>query len=326
MLVDDVMLTVKAGDGGDGRVDFNRTKMSLGPTGGRGGKGGDVLVCGVSDIGALSRFKSVAILSAGDGMKGGVQKREGKGGADLILSVPTGTVIHFPDSGKREEVRKLNEKKILLRGGRGGRGNFFFRSPVNTSPKHAEAGEEGSQMTIRLELKLIADVGLIGLPNAGKSSLLNALTNAKSHVGNYPFTTLEPNLGTYYALILADIPGLIEGASEGKGLGVKFLRHIERTGALFHLVSVENENPVFAYQTVCREMEKHNPKLANKKEYVFLSKCDMVSKEECEKKKHLFEAIGVQAMELSRETREGLVNVKRILSKIQEEKTYRDAV
>ncbi len=321
MLVDDVTISVRSGDGGNGRVDFNRTKMSLGPTGGHGGKGGDVYLRGVSDIGALSKFKSKKSFFAENGRMGGIQTREGRSGEDLFLTVPVGTVVYFLDLGKTEEIDHVGKEICIVRGGRGGRGNFLFRSSTNTSPKESEAGEEGAEARLRLELKLIADVGLIGLPNAGKSSLLNALTNARSRVANYAFTTLEPNLGAYYELILADIPGLIEGASEGKGLGVKFLQHIERTGVLFHLISVENDDPAESYRVVREELKKYNPQLLEKQEYVFLSKSDLVLPEELELQKQQLTKIGVKSVGISSETGDELAEVKKILSRVEKEKT-----
>lgn len=320
MLVDDVTITVHSGNGGNGRVDFNRTKMSLGPTGGRGGKGGDVYLRGVSDIGALLKFKGKKEFFAENGQMGGIQTREGKGGGDLYLTVPVGTLVHFPDSKREEEIDFVGKQVCIARGGRGGRGNFLFRSATNTSPKQCEAGEEGVEVLLRLELKLIADVGFIGLPNAGKSSLLNMLTNAKSRVANYAFTTLEPHLGAYYELILADIPGLIEGASDGRGLGVKFLQHIERTGVLFHLISSENKDPVETYRIVREELKKYNPKMLEKEEYVILSKSDLVSKEELAHKKEQLHKASIESVSISSELGEGLAEVKKILTRIEKKK------
>src|SRR5690348_3762334 len=242
MLIDDVTIKVSAGNGGDGAVAFNKNMKSLGPSGADGGRGGSVYFEGSSDLNALSQFRNKKQVQTADGGTGRPQFNDGPDGADLILKVPVGTVIHKIETGEKFEIIKTTDTFLAVQGGRGGRGNFKFRSAINTSPKEFEKGQPGEKATIRLELKLIADVGLIGLPNAGKSSLLNELTNAKSKVANYPFTTLEPNLGVYYELILADIPGLIEGASGGKGLGIKFLQHIERTKTLFHLISAESED------------------------------------------------------------------------------------
>ncbi|MBX4190376.1 GTPase ObgE, partial [Candidatus Parcubacteria bacterium] len=239
MLIDDITIKVVAGKGGDGTVAFNKNMMSLGPTGATGGHGGDVYVEGISDLGALTRLRNAKVFKAGDGEVGGRQYNDGPDGEDLIIKVPVGTVIHNLDLKTDQEITKIGEKIQIARGGRGGKGNFHFRSSTNTSPRQFKEGLPGEKYQVRLELKLIADVGLIGLPNAGKSSLLNELTRANSKVANYPFTTLEPHLGVYYDLILADIPGIIEGASEGKGLGIKFLRHVERTKVLFHLISSE---------------------------------------------------------------------------------------
>jgi GTP-binding protein len=206
------------------------------------------------------------------------------------------------------------------KGGRGGRGNFHFRGPKNTSPKQSEKGKPGEKFNIRLELKLIADVGLIGLPNAGKSSLLNELTRANAKVANYPFTTLEPNLGSYYGLIIADIPGLIEGASGGKGLGVKFLRHIERTRVIFHLISSESEDPTADYGTVRKELKAHNSRLLDKPEYVFLSKSDILSEKDIEKKIKELAKTKKEVVPLSIIDEESIGKIRTILNKIARER------
>ena len=243
MLIDDVKIRVIAGHGGKGAVAFNTNLMSLGPAGGSGGKGGSVYAEGVSDLSALGQFRFKKEFAAEDGMDGRGQFRDGHDGKDLILKVPVGTVIHNLTTNEDISIEKSGERVALAKGGLGGRGNFQFKSSRNTSPKQSQPGLPGESFEVRLELKFIADIGFVGLPNVGKSSLLNKLTNARSKVGNYAFTTLEPNLGTYYELILADIPGLIEGSSEGRGLGIKFLRHIERTRILFHFVSAESSSP-----------------------------------------------------------------------------------
>ena len=276
MLIDDVTLSVAAGNGGDGTVAFNKNKMELGPTGAGGGNGGSVWCIGVADIGALSRWRKSKEAHADSGGVGGGQYRDGKDGADLEFPVPVGTIVHNLDTGKDLEITAIGQRALLAKGGKGGQGNFYFRSSTDTSPRKSQPGTAGERFRIRLELKLIADVGLIGLPNAGKSSLINALTRAQQKIANYPFTTLEPGLGAYYELILADIPGLIEGASGGKGLGMKFLRHIERTGTLFHLISCESDDSARDYQLIRRELEQYNPALLEKKEYVFLTKTDLI--------------------------------------------------
>lgn len=276
MLIDDVKIKIWAGDGGDGKVAFQRNKMSLGPTGGTGGAGGSVYFEGVSDLSTLQQFRFKKKIKAEKGGIGRPQFVDGKTPDDIILKIPVGTVIHNLDTGEDKEIVRIGERVLAAKGGRGGRGNFHFRGATNTSPKEFEVGRNGEKFNIRLELKLIADVGFIGLPNVGKSSLLNELTRANAKVANYPFTTLEPNLGVYYDLILADIPGLIEGASAGKGLGIKFLRHIERTKVLFHFVSAESETSYEDYKTIREELGQYNKELLKKEEYLFLSKSDLL--------------------------------------------------
>ena len=277
MLIDDVVIKVKAGDGGKGAVAFNKNMMALGPAGATGGKGGDVIVKGVSDLSVLNKFRFKKEAIALDGQDGRTQFHDGKNAENLVLSVPVGTVVTNLKTKESFEITKIGEMVTIAEGGKGGRGNFHFRSATNTSPMQSESGKKVEPFEARLELKMIADVGFIGLPNVGKTSLLNELTNAKSKVANYAFTTLEPNLGAYYELILADIPGLIEGASKGKGLGFKFLKHIERTNILFHFISAESLDPVSDYKTVRSELEKYNKVLLDKKEYIFITKKDMVS-------------------------------------------------
>lgn len=284
MLVDDVTVRLTGGEGGGGIVGFNRTKGNTGPTGGNGGPGGDVVLEGVNDISALLQFRYNKEFKAEDGKIGSTRLLDGRRGEDLILKIPTGTVITNLDSGEVREMSNEGEHFLVAHGGYRGRGNFHFRASTNTTPMNSEEGKPGETFMFRLELKMIADVGLIGLPNAGKSSLLNALTGAHSKVGNYSFTTLEPHLGAFYGLVLADVPGLIEGASEGKGLGDKFLRHIERTKEIFHLVSAESDDVARDYDIVRAELAAFNPQLLEKPEQVFLSKSDMVSEKEAKEK------------------------------------------
>lgn len=284
MLIDDIKIKISAGSGGKGAVAFNKNLKALGPAGASGGKGGDVYGEGVSDISALGQFRFKKEFDAGNGENGFGQFRDGKDGADLILKLPVGTAIHNITSGTVIEIEKIGERVLLAKGGIGGRGNFHFRSATNTSPRQFQGGRPGETYDLRLELKLIADVGFVGLPNAGKSSMLNRLTNAKSKVANYPFTTLEPNLGAYYELILADIPGLIEGSSSGRGLGIKFLRHIERTRILFHFISAESPDPVKDYKTIRKELGDYNKALLEKPERLFLTKSDLATFEEIKKK------------------------------------------
>ena len=321
MLIDDVTIKVSAGNGGKGAVAFNKNLMSLGPAGGSGGKGGSVYFEGVSDLGALSQFRYKKDIKSDNGADGKGQFCDGHDGKDLVLKVPIGTVIYKNEEREQQdEVLKIGERILIAKGGKGGKGNFHFRSSRNTTPKQFQTGLPGENFTVKLELKLIADVGFIGLPNAGKSSLLNELTKAKSKVANYPFTTLEPNLGAYYELIIADIPGLIEGASAGKGLGIKFLRHIERTKILFHLISAESENPTKDYKIIKKELEAHNKELAKKTEYVFLSKSDAAPAEEVKKKIAALKKINKNVLPISILDNASMEKVKKILNKIQVEK------
>ena len=314
MLVDDVTIRVKAGDGGAGAVAFNKVKKMLGPVGGDGGRGASVYFEGVRDVGALDFFARRKEVLAKNGGNGRGQFIDGKDGEDLVLRVPTGTLVRDTDTGEVREVNAEGERILAAKGGRGGRGNFKFRSSINTSPLEHEDGVSGESHNYHLELRLIADVGLIGLPNAGKSSLLNELTGAKSKVANYAFTTLEPHLGAYFGLIIADIPGLIEGASEGKGLGHKFLKHVRRTEMLFHLISAESDDAVRDYKTVRAELAAYDPALAEKKEYVFLTKCDMVSKETVDASLAALKKAKVAALPLSLLEPETMERVKKILA------------
>lgn len=321
MIVDDIKLNIQAGRGGDGIVAFNTTKMSLGPTGGSGGHGGSVYFIGISDLSALNRLKHKKILKAQDGFRGRRQLHDGTTGKDLIIPVPVGTVIHNLTDGITDEVVKVNQKILSAKGGRGGKGNFHFRGPRNTSPREFQPGLDGEVFDIRLELKLIADIGLVGLPNAGKSSLLNELTKARSRVASYPFTTLEPHLGTYYDLILADIPGIIEGASQNKGLGVKFLRHVERTRILFHLVSAESNDPAKDYKIIQKELGDYSKLLTEKKEYLFLSKSDLIDTKEQKQKLAKLKKINPNARLLSLLEPDTIEAVKKTLNSLIKEKS-----
>jgi GTP-binding protein len=284
VFTDEVKIKVFAGRGGDGVVAFNKVKMSLGPTGGKGGDGGNVYFEGVSNLSALNKYKHKREYCAENGQNGKKDNSEGHGGKDLILTVPIGSVIHELRDKKEIEIIQVGQKVLIAKGGMGGRGNFFFRGPTNTSPKERELGKPGEERDLFIELRFIADVGLIGLPSAGKSSLLNELTASKAKVGNYDFTTLEPNLGVMEGAILADIPGLIEGASEGRGLGMKFLRHIQRTKILIHCVSLESLNAQKDYQIIREELGKYSEELTKKKEIILLTKTDLVEEEAITKK------------------------------------------
>ena len=321
MLIDDVKIRVTAGAGGKGAVAFNKNMMSLGPVGGSGGKGGSVCVEGVSDLSALNKFRFKKEFKAENGRDGRSQFRDGNNADDLVLTIPVGTVVHNLETGENIEITKIGKLAVIVRGGAGGKGNFHFRSSTNTTPKEFEYGEPGESLEIRFELKLIADVGFVGLPNVGKSSLLNELTNAKSKVANYPFTTLEPNLGAYYGLILADLPGLIEGASAGKGLGIKFLRHIERTKIIFHFVAADSTDPVSDYKTVRGELETYNKMLLEKPEYVFLSKKDVVSENAANEVARNLKKLNKNIIQISIFDWDSIELVKKILNNLILEKT-----
>lgn len=284
MLTDEVKIEVFAGRGGDGVVAFNKTKMSLGPTGGTGGRGGNVYFQGVSNLSALNKYKNKPKHYAGNGKNGQGDNSDGRSGENIILTVPIGSVLHNLTTGEDIDITTIDEPILVAHGGYGGRGNFCFRSPVNTSPEEFEEGSIGEDFEFRIELRLIADIGLVGLPNIGKSSLLNELTKADVKVANYEFTTLEPNLGAMDGIIIADIPGLIEGASTGRGLGIKFLKHIKRTKALVHCISLESEDPEKDYAIIKKELGDFDPELLDKKEIILLTKSDLMDATEIAKK------------------------------------------
>ena len=286
MLIDEVQIDVHAGNGGHGSVSFRREKFvpKGGPDGGNGGKGGDIYFIGVSDLGALLQFQSKKEIRADDGKPGTAKKCEGHGGADLLIRIPIGTSVLDLLTNKTVEIETVDQKVLIAKGGWGGKGNFELRSASNQTPMSALPGKPGAFTTLLLNLRFIADVGFIGLPNAGKSSLLNALTNAHAKIGNYPFTTLEPNLGKMDHLILADIPGLIEGAHNGKGLGTKFLKHISKTKLLVHCIDSSSEDVLGDYKTIRKELEEHDESLLSKPEIIVLTKSDLVDKKEMKKK------------------------------------------
>ncbi len=331
MIVDEVKINVVAGKGGNGLATFSKVKLVLGPTGGNGGRGGNVLLEGCEDLSALKNFRFKKVFKANNGENGRSALHDGSSAKDLILKVPVGTICHIISEGKDIsakggpaggwEITKIGQQELVAKGGRGGKGNWHFRSATNTSPKESEEGKSGESFDLHLELKMIADVGFIGLPNAGKSSLLNELTRANVKVANYPFTTLEPNLGVYYGLILADIPGLIEGASDGRGLGIKFLKHIERTKNLFHIISSESLNPILDYQTVRQELKNYNELLLEKTETILLSKTDLINKNNIERIKRDFNKINKDITPISIIDEESIDKVKKALNNLIEEKT-----
>lgn len=276
--IDEITLHISAGKGGDGVVRFRheKGKDKAGPSGGDGGRGGDVYFSSSREMHSLVRYRNAKKFAAQDGEAGMKNSRHGKGGDDLTLVFPVGTVVKNNDTGEEISLEKEGEKILLLEGGAGGYGNEHFKSSVNRTPREWTPGKPGGEGNFFIELRLFADLGLVGLPNAGKTSFLNVLTNAKGVVGAYQFTTLEPNLGDLKGFIVADIPGLIEGASEGRGLGHAFLRHIRRTKMLAHLISLEEPKVDAAYRTIRKELKKYDPVLLEKDEVVILTKKDAV--------------------------------------------------
>lgn len=282
MFTDQVEIHVRSGKGGDGMVHFRREKYVPrgGPDGGDGGKGGDVIFEVKPTLNTLSAFRPNQKFAAEEGGAGGSAQKTGKNGADLTIFVPPGTVIY--DAGAQAllgDLTDAGQRLTICKGGRGGRGNQHFATSRNQAPRTAERGEPGEEKRLQLELKLIADIGLIGLPNAGKSTLLSVLTNARPKIASYPFTTLEPNLGVAQvdddtAIVLADIPGLIEGAAEGAGLGHDFLRHIQRTRVLIHLLDGLSNDPLADFSQINSELALFDPNLAKKPQIVALNKID----------------------------------------------------
>jgi GTP-binding protein len=290
--VDYVKICCRSGKGGGGSVHLMRTAQTAkgGPDGGDGGRGGHVIVRGNKQLWTLLHLKYRKHVLAEDGEKGGRQNMHGRNGKDEIIEVPLGTVARDAESGEiLFEINEDGEEKLLVEAGRGGKGNSFFATSTRQTPRFAQPGEDGKEEWKILELKLLADVGLVGFPNAGKSTLLSVVSEAKPEIADYPFTTLVPNLGIVQyrddrSFVMADIPGIIEGAAEGKGLGVRFLRHIERNSILLFLIPADSSDIVADYKILLNELEEYNPELLDKKRMLGISKADMLDEE-------LFEAL-----------------------------------
>jgi len=277
-LIDEVSIAITAGRGGDGVVRWRREKSKpfSGPGGGNGGRGGDVFIVAVSDIGYLDFYRHTKDFKAENGQDGGGLGKQGGDGTDLELKFPVGSVLKNTITGEVFELDHIGQRIKILSAGRGGLGNEHFKSSRNVAPRESTPGVEGEYGEFFVELRMFADIGLVGLPSAGKSTLLNVLTNAKSKVAEYHFTTLDPHLGAFYEFIIADIPGIIEGASTSKGLGTKFLKHISRTKALAHVISLESEDLVTDYTTIRKELSDYDPSLLDKDEVIIFTKSDMI--------------------------------------------------
>ncbi len=334
MFVDSVELILRAGKGGNGAVSFRHEKYvdKGGPDGGDGGDGGDVVVAASKNQDTLASYRYKKELSAGNGQAGAKQKRHGKNGADLELTVPVGTVVMRENGEVLADLVEDGQRAVVAIGGKGGFGNAHFTSSVRQAPRVAEKGEDGEEVTVRLELKLIADAGLVGLPNAGKSTLLATVSNARPEIANYAFTTLRPNLGVVdidgSSLLLADIPGLIEGASQGKGLGDEFLRHIERTAVLVHLIDAYQDDVAKAYKTIQNELKNYDIDLTKKPQIVALTKVEgldqeMISDRLAELKKVVPK--GTQTMAISAKVKIGVPELLRAIKKIADKQRTRQA-
>ncbi|MAZ49971.1 MAG: GTPase ObgE [Halobacteriovoraceae bacterium] len=298
--IDEVKIQIRSGKGGNGCVGFRREKYVPfgGPDGGNGGKGGDVIFEGDEGLNTLVHFRGKKLYAATPGENGKGSQMNGKTSENLVIKVPVGTLILDAESGNLiQDITEHGQRETILQGGRGGLGNAFFKTSTNQAPRYAQEGEAGDELEVKLELKLIADIALVGLPNAGKSTLISSISAAKPKIADYPFTTLTPNLGVVTvdgdSLVVADIPGLIEDAAEGKGLGIRFLKHIERTSALVHLVDcsmlIEPFEAVEDYATVRSELLKYKDAVSHKPEIVCLTKIDAMTEEEISKFKEAME-------------------------------------
>ena len=323
--VDYVKLHVTSGNGGKGSSHLHREKYieKGGPDGGDGGRGGHVIIKGNSNLWTLYTYKFKRHFKAGHGEHGSKQRSTGADGADVYMDVPLGTVVRDKETkGIIFEITQDGEEKIIAEGGMGGRGNWHFKSSTNQTPRYAQPGIPGEEREIILELKVLADVGLVGFPNAGKSTLLSVVTAAKPKIADYEFTTLKPNLGIvkyrdYQTFVIADIPGIIEGAAEGKGLGHYFLRHIERNAVLLFLIPADADDIEKQYNILLDELKRYNPEILDKERFIAISKCDMLDEElRAELKAELDNTLPVNYMFISSVAQQGLTELKDVLWKM----------
>ncbi len=323
MFLDKAKIKIQSGRGGNGIVAWRREKYvdKGGPAGGNGGKGGDVYLIATEDLTTLLDFKFQSVFKAENGENGYIKTQHGKCGKDLYIKVPLGTIVKDFETGKIiADLNSQGQTIMAAQGGRGGRGNACFATPQKRAPQFCEPGENGIERTLELELKLIADVGLLGMPNAGKSTLISAVSSAKPKIADYPFTTLVPNLGVVRkdnsdSYVLADIPGLIEGASEGTGLGHEFLRHVERCRFLIHLVDLAEENPIKNYKIINEELKKHSQKLSEVYQVIALNKIDAVDESRRNELKNEFSEISNDVFLISAVTGENLAEFMHFVSK-----------
>ena len=331
MFVDRVKIHIKGGNGGNGMVSFYRAKYIThgGPDGGDGGRGGDVIFVGDSSMNTLMDFRYKRSFKAENGQDGGKLNCFGKSGNDVVIKVPVGTVIREANSNQiMADITKHGEQKIIIKGGKGGKGNQHFATATRQAPRYAERGQTAKEYDVILELKLIADVGLIGFPNVGKSTILSMVTNANPKIANYHFTTLAPNLGVVQSrigedFVLADIPGLVEGASEGVGLGHEFLRHVERTKVFIHVVdaaALEGDDPVENFQKINQELMEYNPELMKRPQVIAANKTDIPDAEKnVIRLKQAYEKEGYQVFAISAATNKGLDEMLEAVAKILKE-------
>jgi len=314
MFTDEVTIKVKAGNGGDGAVSFIREKYRPkgGPDGGDGGDGGEIIFIADNNLNTLTFFDSRKHFKAENGQNGMRNKKHGKSGEDLILRLPEGTTISQNGKVIADLIHK-GSQYLAVKGGSGGWGNYHFATSIKQAPKWSKKGLPGEEKKLKLELKLIADVGIVGFPNSGKSTLLSVISNARPKIAEYPFTTLEPNLGVVKIhekeFIFADIPGLIEGASKGKGLGDKFLRHIERTKELLLLISADAKNPIGEYKILLKEIENYSKKLTKKRKIVAISKSEIINGDRRNEIEKEFKKIKLSPLFFSAVTRDNLIEL-----------------